>query len=143
MSDVRCQQTSQIGPSASGPAFQTGTIRSFRDLVAWQKGMALVRVTYVETNELPADERFGLTSQMRRCAISIPSNIAEGQGRETGSEYIRFLQIARGSAYELSTQAELCIQLGYGSSFQLILDRSEEVARILNGLIASIRRSIE
>ena len=143
MSDVRCQQTSHPSSTANGGSTSVvGAIKSFRDLIVWQKGMALVGITYELTKQLPEIERFGLTSQMRRCAVSIPSNIAEGQGRETANEYIRFLQIARGSAFELSTQAELCIQLDYGNCFQQILDNSEEVARILNGLISAIRCTV-
>ena len=117
-------------------------IKSFRDLIAWQKAMNLVCHVYARTKELPDDERFGLIAQMRRCAVSIPSNIAEGQGRDTPADFLRFLQIARGSAHELSTQAEICVRLGFGGSFDGLISDSEEVARILNGLIASIHRTI-
>lgn len=116
-------------------------IKSFRDLIAGQKAMGLVCKVYELTRKLPDMERFGLCSQMRRCAVSIPSNIAEGQGRETASDFIRFLQIARGSAHELSTQAEICVRLCYGEEYEQIVCDSEEIARILNGLIASLQRA--
>lgn len=116
-------------------------IKSFRDPVAWQKAMALVCDTYQMTKQLPKDEQFGLIAQMRRCSVSIPSNIAEGQGRDTASDFLRFLHIARGSTHELSTQAELCIRLGFSQAFQQLIGACEEVGRILNGLIASIQRS--
>ncbi|MCI0366306.1 MAG: four helix bundle protein [Phycisphaerales bacterium] len=113
-------------------------IKSFRDLVAWQKAMALVYDTYQMTKRLPEDEQFGLVAQMRRCAVSIPSNIAEGQGRDTASDFLRFLHMARGSAQELSTQAELCGRLGLGQASENLIASCEEVGRILNGLIASL-----
>lgn len=115
-------------------------IKSFRDLVAWQKAMTLGCDTYALTKQLPREEQFGLVAQMRRCAIGIPSNIAEGQGRETANDFLRFLHIARASSQELSTQAEVCIRLGFGAEFQSIVDASEEVGRIINGLIASISK---
>jgi four helix bundle protein len=88
-------------------------IRSFRDLIVWQKAMDLVEVTYMFTRQFPPDERYGLTSQLRRAAVSIPSNIAEGYGRHSTADYIRFLQIALGSLNELQTQLELGIRLGF------------------------------
>ena len=119
---------------------QTSTIRSFRDLIAWQKGMDLVCMTYEMTKLLPPEERYGLQSQMRRAAISIPSNVAEGWDRSTG-DYLRHLQIARGSTHELSTQAEACDRLGFSGEWPALVDAIEEDARILNGLIAAIERS--
>ena len=79
---------------------------SFRDLVAWRKGMDVVYQVYGFTAQLPEQERFALVVQMRRAAISVPSNIAEGWGRDTTRDYIRFLHMARGSTYELATQAK-------------------------------------
>jgi len=79
-------------------------LESYKDLLVWQKSIILVKVLYTATEKLPLEERFGLTSQIRRAAISIPSNIAEGYKRKTTPEYIRFLNIADGSAAELETQ---------------------------------------
>jgi four helix bundle protein len=112
----------------------------YRDLVAWQKSMDLTERVYRCTADLPLEERYGLTSQMRRAATSIPSNIAEGQGRRsTDDEFIRFLRIALGSLCELETQLELSVRLKMLSPEQLSALRpvSEEVGRLLNGLIRS------
>src|SRR4051794_18481036 len=84
-------------------------VRTFRDLIAWQRGMELARVLYSATVRMPPKEQFGLTNQMRRAAVSIPSNIAEGHARQSRQEYIRFLKMSRGSLAELSTQVELAI----------------------------------
>jgi len=116
-------------------------VKSFRDLIAWQKAMNLVCLTYRQTATIHSDERFGIISQMRRCAVSIPSNIAEGWGRDTRQDYLRFLQIARGSALELSTQSEICDRLSYEGAWDEVCLASEEVARILNGLCRSIASS--
>ena len=86
-------------------------IRTHRDLIAWQLGMRLAKNTYEITQSMPKTEQFGLTSQMRRAAVSIPSNIAEGYARQSRVDYIKFLKIARGSLAELSTQYELSIDL--------------------------------
>ena len=82
-------------------------IKSFRDLMVWQKSMQLVTDLYRLTSDFPKTESYGLTSQLRRAAVSVPSNIAEGYGRHSTSDYIRFLQIAIGSLYELQTQVEI------------------------------------
>ena len=79
------------------------TVKSYRDLIAWQRARDLVREVYLLTATFPVGERFGLVSQMDRSAVSIPSNIAEGYGRATTQDYLHFLRIARGSAYELET----------------------------------------
>jgi four helix bundle protein len=84
-----------------------GVIKTFRDLIVWQKSMVVVTDVYRITGRFPREEMFGLTSQMRRCAVSIPSNIAEGYGRQATGDYICFLQIALGSLYELQTQLEI------------------------------------
>lgn len=118
-------------------------VESYRDLIAWKKSMELVRKVYQQTNLLPGDERFGLVSQMRRCAIGIPSNIAEGWGRHHGSEYVRFLQFSRGSTFELSTQAEICVRLGYQGEWSQVLDACNEIGRILNGLITAVQRRVD
>jgi|SRR5579864_6976075 len=87
--------------------------RSYKDLVAWQKSMDLVTATYRTTASFPKDELFGLTSQIRRAALSIPSNVAEGQGRLSEKEFRYFLGQARGSLMEVETQAQIAENLGY------------------------------
>ena len=121
------------------------TVKSYRDLVAWQRARELVRETYLLTAAFPAGERFGLVSQMNRSAVSIPSNIAEGYGRATTQDYLHFLRIARGSAYGLETQLVLAQDLGLcteerGLRVQVVL---QEEIRILQGLIAALERKIE
>ncbi|GJQ23431.1 hypothetical protein BIY37_05610 [Candidatus Brocadia sapporoensis] len=86
-------------------------LRNYRDLVVWQKSMVLVTNVYSTTRLLPKAEFYGLVSQIRRSAISIPDNIAEGYGRYSTNDYTRFLQIAFGSLYELQTQLEICLNL--------------------------------
>jgi four helix bundle protein len=116
----------------------------YRDLVAWQKAMDLVEGIYVATAEFPREERYGLTSQIRRAAVSVPSNIAEGQGRRTSDdEFVRFLQIALGSLAELQTQLELAARLRFLDKERVIALRSssDEVGRLLSGLVKSKRKS--
>jgi four helix bundle protein len=88
-------------------------IRSYRDLLIWQKGMALAKQIYAMTRTFPGDERFGLTAQMRRAVVSVPSNIAEGQARRGRREFVQFLSHAEGSLAELDTQLTLAVELGY------------------------------
>ena len=118
-----------------------GEIRTFRDLMIWQKSMALLTSLYRETNRFPADEKFGLVSQMRRCAVSIPSNIAEGYGRRTSGDYIRFLQIAIGSIYELQTQLEISrnLELLDADKYGDLNEDLCEIERMLSSLVAKIR----
>ena len=102
--------------------------------------MALVKMIYIASAQFPGDETFGLRSQMRRCAVSVPSNVAEGQGRATRGEFHQFGQ-ARGSLYELETQTLLASELGFLSREQRVslLRETREVGRILNGLMRSIK----
>ncbi|MDR3762873.1 MAG: four helix bundle protein [Acidobacteriota bacterium] len=88
---------------------------SYRDLIVWQKAKALAIFVYRITEEFPKQEIFGLTAQMRRSAVSIPSNIAEGQGRNSKTDFMRFLCIARGSLLELATQIEIALELQLGN----------------------------
>jgi len=111
----------------------------YRDLIAWQKAMKLVTHVYEVTKTFPSDERFGLTSQMRRCAVSIPSNIAEGQARNTAGEFKQFIGIARGSTAELTTQILIAEQLGYLNTSEQTIQMADEVGRILTGLSQSLR----
>ena len=113
---------------------------SYRDLIAWQKAMDLVEEIYRATRGFPKDEIYGLTSQLRRAVVSVPSNIAEGQGRLTPGEFRQFLGHARGSLLETETQVLLAGRLHYipPDETSRLLKLSEEVGRILNGLIGSI-----
>jgi four helix bundle protein len=115
-------------------------IKRFRDLIVWQKSMALVTDIYRLSRMLPNEEQYGLISQLRRSAVSIPSNIAEGYGRKSTGDYIRFLQVAMGSVYELQTQWEICLNLDYikAASFQDLYEKSREIERMLSSLISKI-----
>lgn len=116
-------------------------VKQFRDLQTWQKAMALAREVYALTRTFPKEEMFGLTSQMRRAAVSVPSNIAEGQGQLTDKGFILFLSRARGSLYELETQAELAGSFGYLKAPEMdrLLTACREVGRMLHGLTNSMR----
>jgi len=113
-------------------------MESFRELIVWQRGIQLVSSIYERTKGFPKEEIFGLTLQMRRCAISVPSNIAEGYGRHHTNEYIRFLQIARGSLNELITQLEIAERLGYLQDIGDILKDCDDIGKMLNVLIRRI-----
>lgn len=111
--------------------------QNYQDLMAWQKAMDLVLAVYESTEVLPKSELFGLTSQMRRAALSIPSNIAEGKGRFSNKELVQFLLRARGSLLELETQLLIAFRLRYvpENRFEVLRGQCSEVGRILNGLI--------
>lgn len=117
--------------------------RHFRDLLVWQRSMTLAASIYTLTERFPKREIFGLTAQIRRCAVSVPSNIAEGHGRLSDRCLVQFLGHARGSLYELQSQAELAIQLGFiePADAQQVLEQVHEVARMLNGLLAKVQKS--
>jgi four helix bundle protein len=119
--------------------------RSYKDLVVWQKAMELVTAVYRATANFPKDELFGITSQLRRAAVSIPSNIAEGQGRLSEKEFRFFLGQARGSLMEVETQLQIAENLGYleKQATELLLKSCAEVGRILNGLLASVSKQVE
>lgn len=108
--------------------------RSYKQLIVWQKSMELVLLVYALTVTFPRDELYGLSSQMRRAAVSIPSNIAEGSYRNSRKEYLRFLYIAFGSGAELETQVEIAKMLGYakGNSLVSMSGLLDEVMRMLN-----------
>jgi four helix bundle protein len=114
--------------------------KSYRDLVAWNKAFDLALGVYEETKYFPMEEKYGITAQLRRACVSIPSNIAEGEGRKSASEFRRYLFIALGSLKEAETQILLSNALGYlkpGKADKL-LTQSDEVGRLLTGLIKSI-----
>lgn len=119
------------------------TILSYRDLEVWRKARILVTQIYELTKKFPKEELYGLTNQMRRAAISVPSNIAEGKSRRATKDYMRFLDIAYGSVAEVETQLYLTIDLKYATEKEidvLILGYAE-VGRMLNGLIASLEKT--
>jgi four helix bundle protein len=110
---------------------------NYRNLIAWQKAKSLALRIYACTREFPKDETYGLTSQMRRAAVSVPSNIAEGKGRHSHKDFIHFLYQARGSLLELETQLLIAHDLEYieQPEFESLESETEELSRILNGLI--------
>ncbi|MFZ1086951.1 MAG: four helix bundle protein [Terracidiphilus sp.] len=115
-------------------------IQSFRDLQIWRKSMELTVAVYRMTQSFPREEMFGLASQLRRCAISIPSNIAEGQGRSSEREFLHFLSIARGSNCEVQTQLEIARRLGL-SDTQLLNDAeslSHEIGRMIYAFMQAL-----
>jgi len=118
-------------------------IQGYKDLLAWQKAMDLVVEVYRLSRAFPADERFGLTAQVRSAVVSIPSNIAEGHGRSTKADFIRFLDIALGSANEVETQLLAAIRLAFIENGELTrgMDLVHEVQALVKGLIGSLRRS--
>ena len=116
-------------------------INTYRDLLVWQKAMTLVNEIYRISQSFPAIETYGLTSQVRRCAVSIPSNIAEGYGRRSTGDYKRFLQVATGSLFELQTQIEIAFNLSYinKDEFDFLFEKTNELDRMLSSLINKIK----
>ena len=116
----------------------------FRELRVWQAAMALAESVYAMTSEFPADERFGLTSQLRRAAVSVPSCIAEGNARQSTKDYARFLSMASGSLAEVETQVLLAMRLGYASeqSGSTFLEELRSTAKQLQALKNSIAARI-
>jgi len=120
----------------SGQDKRRGKVNDYRDLLVWQKGMALVKRVYQITRAFPREERFGLVSQMRRAAISIPSNVAEGQARRSTGEFIQFISQAEGSVAELDTQMILSVELGYCAIAEAgpVTELLSELKKMLNAL---------
>jgi len=118
------------------------TVKHYQELIAWQKAMDLVEEVYKVSRNFPREELYGLTSQLRRAAVSIPSNIAEGQGRRTTADFLHHLLIAYGSLLELETQLLIATRLSYLVPVKCneILKMAGEVGRILNGLMSSLLR---
>jgi four helix bundle protein len=116
-------------------------IQSFRDLQVWQRSIQMSVSVYRLTKEFPREEIYGITSQMRRSAVSVASNIAEGNGRLSSGEYRQFLGIARGSNFELQTQLEIARALGYSDS--TMLDDAEglsvEVGKMISGMLNAMK----
>jgi four helix bundle protein len=116
--------------------------KSYRDLEVWQKAMDLAVECYEETKEFPRSEAFGLTSQLRRAAVSIPANIAEGHARHYTAEFLRHLSIAYGSLAELETHIQIAQRLIYFESAQAdkLLAKTSEIGRMINGLRKSLKK---
>ncbi len=113
--------------------------RKHHDLMVWQESMSLVKDIYRATENFPREEIYALTSQMRRAAVSVPSNIAEGAARTSNKEFLHFLSIARGSLSELETQILLAHDLEYLPENRLVLERVERIFALLGGLIKSLK----
>ncbi len=115
--------------------------KSYKDLEVWQKAMDLVIECYQCTQTYPKSEVYGLSNQLQRAAVSVPANIAEGQGRQYDTEFIQFLYIASGSLTELETHIQIALRLGYISSDHAdkLLSKAGEVGRLLNGLLRFLR----
>jgi four helix bundle protein len=130
------------GGKGTAPAWQR---RPHRQLALWEAAMELVTNVYALTRVFPRAEVYGLTSQMRRAAVSIPSNISEGAARKTSREYLQFLYTARGSVSELDTQLEIASRLGYLKKTDLDCAQSQldRVSRLLSGLVSYLRRQEE
>jgi four helix bundle protein len=119
-------------------------IRNYRDLTVWQRGMDIALAVYEATKTFPDDERFGLTSQLRRAAVSVPANIAEGHARSTTKDYLRYISISIGSLAETATFIELAGRLNYGNIEELrkIFEMTNEERRMLRALQKSLRRRL-
>ena len=117
-------------------------VRNYSELIVWQKAMDLVAMIYASTKAFPKEELYGLTNQLRRAVVSIPSNIAEGQGRRSTNEFVRYLSIAHGSLREVETQILIAERLGYllAPASRELMNSASEVGRLINGLINSLKR---
>ena len=116
-------------------------MKTYRDLIIWQKSMTFVTEIYKLTATFPKEEIYGITSQIRRSAVSVPSNIAEGYGRNSTGDYLRFLNIASASLYEIQTQIEISRNLNYiqREQFEYIYELSRERERMLSSLVAKVK----
>jgi four helix bundle protein len=132
-----------LGVRAVAKELHLGTIKSFRDLLVWQRAVALVTDVYRVSKRWPKDERYGLISQIRRASVSVPSNISEGHCRASRGEYLQFLGHARGSLAEVETQVEIARNLGFldGEDFTRLSGSIDEVSRMLRSLIHSLQQS--
>ena len=115
-------------------------MNKFKDLLVWQKAIELATRVYHLTNELPTEEKFGLISQIRKCVVSISSNIAEGAGRNSKNDFKHFLSIAQGSSYELETQLIIAnnLYLFEKNKLELVLSQLEEIQKMITGLQKSL-----
>ena len=132
------------GPEASGQGPAITTVRRYTDLLAWQRAMDLVERVYKATKGFPKEELYGLTSQLRRSTVSVPSNIAEGHCRNSRREFVHHLSIALGSLGELETQILIAQRLGYVDSDNAhgLLEAASETGRIVVGLMKSLEKHV-
>jgi four helix bundle protein len=117
--------------------------KTYRNLVAWQKGIDLCELVYRASADFPREELYGLTGQIRRAALSVPSNIAEGAGRITNGEFLQAVGHARGSLLEIETQLIIATRLGYLASKEdtdTLMELTNEVGKLINGLLRSLKR---
>jgi four helix bundle protein len=119
-------------------------VKDYRDLIVWQKAMDLVERIYRASGAFPREEIYGLTSQIRRAAVSVPSNVAEGNGRNTTRDYVHFLGMAYGSAKEVETQVLIAERLHYidSSRSDELVNATTEVARLISGLLNALNRKV-
>lgn len=127
-------------PLLGGNMEMNPKVKDYRDLLIWQKGMALAKLIYELTTNFPKEEKYGLVSQMRRAAISIPSNIAEGQAHHGTGEFLHFLSHAEGSTAELDTQILLCVGLNLCQEYQIT--NIQDMIRELRKMFLSLRRKL-
>lgn len=116
------------------------SVKSYKDLKIWQRSMDMIELIYRITEDFPSKESFGLVSQMRRAAVSVPSNIAEGYGRQSTGSYSQFLSVARGSLFELETQVEICIRLKYihKTESEKLVAEIVEISKMISSLISKL-----
>jgi four helix bundle protein len=117
-------------------------LKSYKDLEVWKVAMDLVTEVYQLTHSFPSYELYGLSSQMRRCAVSIPSNIAEGAGRRNTKEFIQFLYVSNGSLSELETQIEIAFRLNYMKDIDILIDRIKHIRIMLLNLIQALKKKL-
>jgi len=120
-------------------------LQNHKELIAWQKAMDLVVEVYKLVKLLPKEETYALSDQMRRAVVSIPSNIAEGFGRNSTREYIQFLSIARGSCFELETQLQVCVRIKYlpEENLKISFGFLDEITKMLNTLISKLKSNLD
>lgn len=118
-----------------------GDVKSYKDLIVWRKGVALADIIYKATSRFPSDEKFGLTCQIRRAAVSVPSNIAEGYGRNSTRDYVRFLRTAAGSLYEIQTQLIIAGLQGYIAENDkgTMIELCDELEKMLVSMVIKIQ----
>lgn len=117
-------------------------VKSYKDLDVWQKSIELVKEIYILVKYLPKEETYALSDQIRRSAVSIPSNIAEGSGRNGTKEYIQFLYIALGSLCELETQIIIAKEIGYINNIEKLEDNTTTIKKMINSMITSLKAKI-
>ncbi len=117
-------------------------MKNYKQLLIWQKGIEIVKLTYSITTNLPPEEKFGLASQMNRAAVSIPSNIAEGSSRRTEKDYFRFIEVSLGSCFELDTQCEILIEVypGLKEQKQQLMFLLDEESKMLTAFMNKLQR---